>query len=675
MHTQTVLYIILAGIIALLLALFQYKYKVKSMSKLYMLFAFLRFVILFSVLLLLINPKFEQLHLTTEKPKLLVAIDNSNSIVQLEQNEKALSAIKAFKSNTELNNKFDIEFYNFGAALNSSDTITFSEKQTDISAALDGLQDIYKDAIAPTVLITDGNQTFGNDYEFTPYKQPVYPIILGDTTSYSDLSIRQLNVNKYAYLKNKFPVETIVVYNGKKTVNTTFTITSGKQMVYTKNITFNAAHNSEVIQINLSANHVGLSTYKAHLTPLNSEKNTVNNTKNFAVEVIDEKMKIAIVSSFYHPDLGAFKKSIESNEQREVSILKPNEIKSKLNDFHLIILYQPNNQFKFLFDVIHSENRNTFIVSGPKTDWFFLNEQSKVYEHDITTQTEMYQGEFNSNFSTFIVDDLNFESFPPLQSTFGEITFFGPYETLLYKKLGSLTTKQPLLATFETNGRREALLLGENIWQWRAQSFLNEKSFNTFDNFIGKLVQYLASTKRKTRLVVDFESFYEGVNSVLIKAQFFNKNYEFDARETLQISLKNKETGVVTEVPLVLKNNNYQVDLSHLPASSYDFTVQALGENISKSGSFTILEYNVEQQFLNANIDKINTLAAKTNGTSYLIDDYEPIFEALISDKSFATIQKSTKTTKGLIDWKYVLGLIVFCLSLEWLLRKYNGLT
>ncbi|QDO95002.1 VWA domain-containing protein [Formosa sediminum] len=675
MPTQTLLYIILAGILALILALFQYKYKVKSMSKLYMLFAFLRFISIFLILLLLINPKFEQLKLTEEKPKLLVAIDNSSSTTQLEQDKNAKQVLQTIQSHTALNTKFDIEYFKFGKTLNALDTLTFTDKQTDVAAALDGLKSIYKNTIAPTILVTDGNQTLGSDYAYTSYNQPVYPIILGDTTTYIDLSITQLNVNKYAYLKNKFPVETVLVYNGKAPVNTTFSITSGTQTIFSKNITFSATHNSEILQFTLPASHVGVTTYKAILQPLESEKNKVNNVKHFAVEVIDEKMNIAIVSSFYHPDLGTLKKSIESNEQRAVSILNPNEVNPKLNDFNLLILYQPDNQFKSIFEAIKADNKNAFIISGAQTDWFFLNDQSDYYEHDITSQTEMYQGVFNSNYTTFIVDNLDFNSFPPLQSAFGELSFYGPHEILLYKKIGNITTNQPLLATFETQGRREAVLLGENIWQWRAQSYLNKKSFNTFDNFISKVVQYLSSTKRKTRLVVDFESFYDGTNNVIIRAQFFNKNYEFDGREPLKIKLVNRETKAVTELPFVLKNNNYQVDLSQLPAAEYNFTVSATNENISQSGSFTILEYNVEQQFLNANSGKLNQLAQKTEGASYFIADYKSLLKDLLSNQKYVTIQKSSKTTQGLIDWKYMLGIIVFCLSLEWFLRKYNGLT
>jgi hypothetical protein len=61
MQIETIIYILLAGIVALLLAGFQYYTPKKSMSKWNMLFLFLRFLTLFAILLVLINPKFEQI--------------------------------------------------------------------------------------------------------------------------------------------------------------------------------------------------------------------------------------------------------------------------------------------------------------------------------------------------------------------------------------------------------------------------------------------------------------------------------------------------------------------------------------------------------------------------------------------------------------------------------------
>ncbi len=676
MSSETLIYIILSGIVALLLALFQYLYKNKGKSKRNILFSFLRFISIFSILLLLINPKFEQLHVYIEKPNLVIAVDNSNSVKHLKHENEAKAVLEAILNNKLLNEKFNIDIYTFGEALKAIDSVTFLEKQTNIDDAFNKLTQIYKQTISPTIFITDGNQTYGNDYEFiaSTYKQPIYPVILGDTITYADLKIQQLNVNRYAYLKNSFPVETIVVYNGNTNISSRFIVTQGNTTVYSESISLTKNKNSKTINFTLPANSVGVGAYKATIIPIDNEKNTVNNTKNFAIEVINQKTKIAIVSDFSHPDLGAFKKSIESNEQRSVVFLNSNEIINQINDFQLIILYQPNGKFKSILELLQKENKNKFVIIGSKTDLPFLNASIKEYDHDIINQTESYQATLNENYSPFIIDDIDFESFPPLISNYDPVTFSVPFETILAKSINSIEINEPLLATFEREGRREAVLFGENIWQWRAQSFINSKTFNQFDDFIGKLVQYLASDKKQTRLNVDYESFYNGGHNVILKAQFFDKNYVFDTRETLIITVKNKISDEEKTFPLILKNNNYEVDLNNLAPSEYSFVIKAENENISKSGDFTIIEYNVEQQFLNANVTKLQQIATNSGGASYFIDNTENLTNNLLNDNRFNPVQKSNKNIIPLIDYKYLLFLIALSLAIEWFLRKYNGL-
>ena len=626
--------------------------------------------------MLLINPKFEKVSYYSQKPNLVVAVDNSRSIIHLNQKENVLQLVASIKNNAALSEKFNLDFFTFGNTIETSDSLTFLDKQTNMDKAFNDFSQIYKNTTSPILLLTDGNQTYGSDYVFSAekVKQPIFPVILGDTITYTDLKLQQLNVNKYAFLKNKFPVEAIVTYNGNNIVKSKFVVTSGNVTVYSENVSFSTTNNSKILNFTLPANRVGVQAYKAQILPIESEKNTINNYKNFAVEVIDQKTNVAIISDFMHPDLGAFKKSIESNEQREVSILSPNEYLLQKNDFQLVILYQPNNKFNLVFEDLKKDNTNKFVVLGAKTDYAFVNTITSDFKHDRTKQTEEYQASLNANYNTFIIDDLDFESFPPLQSSFGSATFSIPVETILNKKIGSLETQDPLLVTFESNSRREAMLFGENIWKWRAQSYLNTKSFNTFDNFIGKMVQYLASNKRKNRLNVDYESFYQGNSNVLVKAQFFNKNYEFDVKEILNISVKNKDTKETSTFPLILKGNNYQVDLSHLPAGDYSFTVKATNEKISKSGVFQILEYNIEEQFLNANVTKLQQVAANTNANSYFIANTNTLINDLLKDERFATIQKSSKNVVPLIDFKYLLVLLILSLAIEWFLRKYNGL-
>ncbi len=676
MKTGTILFIILAGILALFLALFQYIYKSKNHTKLYKLFAILRFITIFCVLLLLVNPKFEKVTYYNEKPNLIMVLDNSESISYLNQDEKAKKIVENLRANDSLNDHFNVEFYMFGKDLNNSDSIDFKEKQSNIAQVFKRLSEVNANSVYPTVIITDGNQTYGDDYQFMAdrYKQPIFPVILGDTTKYVDLKIEQLNVNKYAYLKNKFPVEIIAVYNGRTPKHTQLKITNGNTTVYSQNLNFDSSKTSQVLNVNLPATRVGVNSYKAELEPLHNEKNVVNNIKNFAIGVIDQKTNVAIISGIIHPDLGALKKSIESNEQRSASILSPEEYLTKSTDFQLAILYQPNYKFRQVYQELNRLKLNTFVIVGSKTDWQFLNGIQNDYHQEITRQKEDFQPTLNQNYGIFIIGDLDFYDFPPLETEFGQMTFNLPTDVILYKTLNGLQADEPLLATFEVNDERKAILNGEGIWRWRAQCFIDENSFNAFDTFIGKLVQYLSSNQRRSRLTLDYESFYNGNDDVKVTAHYYNKNYEFDANASLSITLVNKITNASTTLPLILKNSSYQVDLSGMESGDYDFTVSVTNENISKSGSLNILDYNIEQQFLNADVTKLQHLATNSLGKSYFIDRASGITKDLINDNRFSIVQKSTKNVVPLIEWKFLLGIIALCLASEWFIRKYNGL-
>ncbi|RZV60719.1 MAG: VWA domain-containing protein, partial [Flavobacteriaceae bacterium] len=637
---------------------------------------FLRFISVFFLLLLLINPKFEQVSYSIDKPSLVVLADNSESIEYLDQDENAKTIISEILENEQLKDRFELDSYVFGNGLETMDSLSFTEKQTNLSSIVKDLAQIYKNTTAPILLVSDGNQTYGNDYEFllSEFEQPIFPVILGDTITYTDFRIQQLNVNRYAYLKNRFPVEVILTYNGADKVNTRFVVKSGNSIVYSSPISFSKDNNSKFLNFDLPASRVGVRSYSAQILPLEQEKNKVNNTKSFAVEVIDQKTNVAVISDLVHPDLGALKKSIESNEQRKVSFFKSNVDVGILNEYQLVIIYQPNRNFKIIYETLDRLNKNHFTITGTQTDWNFLGNASSILDKDQTNQEEEYQPSLNAGYNTFMVDDLKFTSFPPLKSSFGDIDFEIPVETILFKKVGNIVTEQALLATLENGERREAFLFGEGIWKWRSQSFLNSRSFNEFDNFIGKIIQYLASNKRRNRLSINYASFYDGSEPIEITAQFFDKNYEFDRRGNLEISIRDKNSRESRTLPFILSNTDYRVDLSNLLPGEYSFTVSASNEGLEQSGSFTILEFNVEQQFLNADVDRLQRVATRTGGRSFFIANTDSLIPLLINDKRFLAIQKSTKKVVPLIDWKYLLALIAVSLAVEWFLRKYNGL-
>jgi hypothetical protein len=674
MTTNTIALLLFSLLIAGGLSFFQYFFKTKTKSNVNLILAFLRFVAVFGILLLLINPIISRKTFETIKTPLPIVVDNSSSIVDLKGSEVSLELYKKLLLNKDLQDKFEIQSYRFDSEFQQSEEYNFKGTQTNLDEVSKSLKSIHKNSIFPTVIITDGNQTSGNDYVYSfESNNKVYPLVVGDTTKYLDLKVSRLNVNKYAFHKNKFPVEVFLNYSGNKNITTNFTISQGNSILNKQNISFSTSKKSMILNVLLPADKVGLQVFKATIFSNQKEKNTYNNSKNFAIEVIDQKSNIAIVSAINHPDIGALKRAIETNAQRKVVVFKPNSINT-LQDYNVLILYQPTNEFKSVFEKNKVAGINTFIITGNHTDFNFLNQQQSNLVFKMSGQKEDYLSEFNSQFNLFAIENLEFKNFPPLQNAFGTVTTNGNLSTLLSSKIRNIDTKAPLLAFAENQNKRSAFLLGENSWKWRLQSHLDYQSFEKYDVFVDKIIQFLASNDSKKSLVINHESFYNSGESIEISASYFNKNYEFDNKARLTISVTNIKTKQTKNYDLLKGENTFKVNLDGLSVGEYNFTVTELNSRTRDSGHFEILDFDIEKQFVNPDIEKLNQLANQTQGQTYYPNQVDALIKTLLENENYKAIQKEIVSKTPLIDWIWLLIIIAVTLSSEWFLRKYNGM-
>jgi len=674
MTTNTILLILLSVLIAGGLSFFQYFFRAKNKSKTNLLLAFLRFFSIFGILLLLINPKITSNTFEIVKTPLPIVVDNSSSISELKANETSLEIYKKLISNKDLQEKFEIQSYQFSNEFELSDNFNFKGNQTNLDEVGKNLKSINKNATFPTVILTDGNQTSGNDYvySFNPNNK-VFPVILGDTTTFLDLKINQLNVNKYAFHKNKFPVEVFLQYSGNKSVTADFSISQGNSVLSKQSISFSSSKKSQVLNILLPANNIGVQVFKASITSKETEKNTYNNFKNFAVEVIDQKSEVAIVSAINHPDVGALKRSIETNLQRKVTIVNPNKI-SSLQDYNILVLYQPTSEFKSLFEANKNVNLNTWIITGTNTDFNFLNQMQNSLQFKMSNQKEDYLADFSTQFNLFAIDNIGFENLPPLQNSFGTVTAKENVDVLLSSRIRNVNTGSPLLAYAENQGKRSAFLLGENIWKWRLQSHIDNQSFDKFDVFVDKTIQFLASNNAKKSLVVNHESFYNYGEAIEINAQYFNKNYEFDENAKLTISLTNKATKQTKNYDLLKSTNSYKVNLDGLSAGIYSFKVVEAKSKATYTSSFEVLDFDIEKQFVNPDLNKLTQLASQTNGKLFHPNQVDDLVKSLLENEDYKAVQKAITKKTPLVDWIWLLVLIAISLASEWFIRKYHGL-
>lgn len=674
MTTTTILLLIFSVVIAGLLSFYQYIFKVKKKSKLIYFLTFLRGMSWALLFLLLINPVISRKNNEIQKTPLPIVIDNSKSISELQATNSASDLYEIIKSSKALSEKYDVQYYAFDHSFEVLRKLDFSGKQSNIDGVAKNLKQLYRNKVHPLVLITDGNQTLGNDYVFS-FKEntAVYPIVLGDTTTVIDLKINQINVNKYAFYKNKFPVEVLLQYNGNQNISSNFVIEKGSQVVYKQQLLFSKTNKSKTIRFLLDATTIGTAMYKATVTSKVKEKNTYNNSKKFAVDVLDQRSEIALVSTINHPDISALKRSIEVNQHCKVTIVNPKEFKS-LQKYSLLILYQPNPTFLAVYEQNKVAKLNTFVVTGTSTDFIFLNQQQTDLQFKVSAQNEQYLVHFENDFNLFAQDNIGFANFPPLEHKFGTIVPKTNTSTLLSARINAVQLQNPLLTFAENGTKRSAYLLGENVWKWRLETHLNSNSFTSFDLLTDKIIQYLATNSTKNNLTVNFDSFYDSGDNIQISAAYFNKNYEFDEKAQLTIRVENKKTKATKKYDLLKTNSQYQVNLDGLTPGSYSFTLTEIKSRSKVTGFFEVADFDLEKQFVNPDKIRLNQLADATKGSLYYPNQIDSLLDKLIANENYLPVQKQTIIKTPLIDWKALLVFLIVLLSVEWFVRKYNGM-
>lgn len=666
--------LIIALIIALALSFFQYLVPSKKTAKhVYLLFG-LRTISWLCVFVLLINPKFQWISFQEVKPVLPVYFDNSASISYLSSKAQIESIQTQIKQHKALNQKYDVQFFTIDSEVRSGDSISLNGSQSQLEAAAKSNRIRFRNKLFPTLLVTDGNQTKGADFAFSFEEQnPVYSVILGDTTTVTDLKIQQINVNPYAFLKNKFPVELFFQYSGKKEITSNFIIRQGEKTIFQQKVTFSNQKRSQIVKVLLPAEKVGVQVFRASLISDLDEKNKENNHQNFAVEVIDQKTEVAIISEINHPDLGALKRAIQSNEQRNVSIVKPSQI-SDLSVYDVLILYQPMAAFKNIYEINKNLQKNTWTITGLGTDFNFLNQVQNDFQFKMSSQKEDYLMEYQSNFNLFITDFKGFENLPPLQNPYGNFKQQGDWQTLFGAKIRNNVLDQPLWTLGSQDRKRNAYLLGEDIWKWRSQVFLNTESFDAFDQLIDKTIQFLASNDRRKNLVVNHDNFYQSGDIIEINAQFFNKNYEPDPNAQLTLQLINKNTNKQTSLDFLKSSQNFKANLEQIVPGSYDFTVKEKKSGTVYKGFFEVIDFDIEKQFVMPNYVKLKELAVQTNAAVIMPIQLDNFLNDLSKNPNYPTIEKQIKKRIPLIEWYFLLILLLFSLGSEWFVRKYHGM-
>jgi len=673
-------------LLALLYAWLMYRQPVNLGKNVrYGLFA-LRTIAVFILSFLLIVPLVRSVAYNPQKPLVLIAQDNSESINTFKpagfSEQQFVSDLSKLKQ--QLGEKYDVREFNFSRDLKDSLSAKFNGKQTNISSAINGLNERFVNQnIGALVLATDGLYNQGSDprYGAKNLKTNIYTIALGDTITKRDLLIGNVNYNKTAYLGDDFAVEVLAEAYQAKGENIRLSVTEDGKQVFSQTTQVNSDNFKKIVPLKLSADKKGVRKFTISIATVKNEISVQNNTETIYVEVLDAKQKILLLYDGPHPDISVIKQSIETNKNYEVkSSLLSDLPKLKLTDYSMLILYQAASS--------SSGALQSFITKSKVPVWYILGGQSDLQQFDneqktlqISANQQQIQEVFAepvAGFSLFTLSDSTrnkLSKLPPLMAPFGDYKSSGTSQSLLKQKIGAVVTAYPLLSFSDENGRRIAILTGESLWRWALSEYQTYGNHHALEELFGQTVQYLTANSNRQRFrVYPAKSVFDEGENVLINAELYNDAMELVNTPDVKIDLKN-DSGKNYSFLFTRNGQSYQLDAGTLPVGEYGYSASTkLGtQNFTAKGQLTVKPLNLETRQSAADHHLLADLARQSGGQMLYPSQIDQLADLIRKNDNIKTVVYEDKHYNDLVDLKWIFAVILVLLSAEWFLRKREG--
>lgn len=676
---------LLGGLLAFLLYRKDKKLVEFSQTSIGVLFT-LRFLGVSIIAILLLSPLIKYFNKVVEKPVIIIAQDNSASMIMGKDSSFVKEGLEKQinKLEKDLASNFELAKFKFDERAEAFDTATlvFDGKLSNYDALIEELESRFTNKnIGGLVLISDGIYNRGSNPSFSIEKlgYPVFTVATGDTSTYLDLKIANLRNNKIAFLGNEFPVEFDLQTQEVKNATAEITISRGGKVIFKKEIAVDKQEELSRVRAILKADKVGKQRYTVQVKALAEERNLLNNKRDFYIDVIDGRQKIALLGVAPHPDLAAIKKSIRKNENYLVESTLLDDFEQSYNEFDLIILHQAtmatNRPLDSKVQAILKSKLPILLIGG---GWQNIELQFglKSKRRNNRSLTNEALAKVNEDFTLFTIEESlrkQIAQFPPL--TVPSATTTAPENlTLLNQQLGNVETPYSLLSFYEKNGTKLGRLMGEGIWKWSIADYVENKNHKTVDQLLGKVVQYLAiKSDRSLFRVTAANDFFEN-EDVVFEAQSFNPSYELINDEETELKLIDEE-GKEFDYVFNRTNNAYQLSISSLQPGVYNYTATTKLEGQQKvsKGVFTIKKLELEQLESVANHNLLFQLAKKTGGKLFYPESLSQLNKLLLEREDISAVSYLNEEVEEIINLKWIFFILLFLFSLEWFIRKRGG--
>lgn len=666
-----------------------------------------RFLVLTAIGMLLLEPRKETNEKILSPPVIAVLQDNSESLVIQKDSNFVRNEFPRNLGSfmTELSGgKAETQFFTFSQLLDkdaSYDSLAFQGTGTNISGALDGVRKLYANQnLGAVVLITDGIPTSGMSplYALSGFQQPVYTVMLGDTTPQKDILIAEVLYNEIAYLENETPVKVKLNSTGYQEQDLVVSISYRGKTLETKQVKITQERPGLDVDFLVTPDQTGVRQYVVSVTRLEDEITHRNNSKSLFINVLETKVKVALFAGFPHPDVGALTQAMARDQRYSVTEFihkKPNSWYESpddynLSEFDLIILHN----FPFSpADAKVADKIATVIRDQKKPVMHFIGQYTHLNTLDqslgeftglkagaVSTVAEEAQLSFKQEYTehsthTFEEDWIRImNNAPPLFRNKSDWQPKGDTKVFGTARIKNILLDYPVYALQNHLGRKNFCLVGENVWRMRSHSLVETGDFEAFDTWLYNNIQWLMVREDKRRFKVKpSKPLFTGNEPILFRGEAYDDSYNPLPGVDVRLSIRNAKGKENNYYLNESSNGRYFLELRNLEEGTYQYQAEGSKNDVrigTDRGEFSIGKSNIEHFRLQADQNLLEQIALRTDGKYVSARNLNTLAQEILNLPSLKPTSRIVTQRSGFNEYTWLFFILIGLLALEWVIRK-----
>ena len=662
--------------------LFVYLYKIIFNEKWHQFLIIYRIIIFFILGILLFNPVITFSGEKEKKMDWAIFIDNSASI-KYHQTPSINAVQLGIESLVNKLSEKDISYHLYQFADNiqkvNSPQLIGNGVTTNIGIIPETIKQLGNQ-IAGAVIISDGLITEGKDpiKDFQEFDFPIHTIGIGEGSELVDVTIESIDAPTVVLKSDWVDVNITIQSVGNIGDRLSVSLYNNRELQGSKHIRLMGMESKKEVNFRFRPKEIGKQQYEVRISSVEDEIDIQNNRQKFSLLVLKDRYKVALLTGSPNKNTSVLKRKLKNNPRVELDhFIRITEtrfqpaIKTFWESPYELIIFDnypikplSSNFVRILGKKLLSNQSALFLILGPNQTIVSFNGITSI----LGVVTEDSTIESNRFYWEFVDEQIDAgENFPPLKQN---ILITGKQvssDTLAVTEQG-----WPLWLRNQNGNIRTMIWTSPelNTLYFHDQKLSQEGSFSVIWN---QSISWLLKSggEHENFFRLNKNRYQQGEMVQVTGTQPFEKTQ--DKTENIIINVTHGSTDIITRD--ILYNIEEQRWLGEFRApgpGEYNYSIQ-LGSNQDpiQTGTFQILESQIELNQVYLNKKLLATISNSTNGQFFVWDSRDSLFSEInpkVRREFKAEIIKFNES-------RVLLIIMILLLCVEWFIRRNRGLS